>query len=141
MALSLWERGMREIFLLQYLDGPFNPSRKGNHQGLPLPRWTIYFLVVPNLIFYSTSLYKGISVMLISFSLSNFKSFKRLESIGLKPLTVICDPNNSGKSSIIQSLLLMKPSRRISRIAPPPLLATNSMTLFFYKGRYFRQIF
>jgi len=57
--------------------------------------------------------------MLISFSLSNFKGFKRLESIDLKPLTVICGPNNSGKSSIIQSLLLMKQSRRISRILPP----------------------
>jgi predicted ATPase len=48
--------------------------------------------------------------MLISFSLSNFKGFKKLEPIALKPLTVICGANNSGKSSIIQSLLLMKQS-------------------------------
>ena len=48
--------------------------------------------------------------MLISFSLSNFKGFKKLELIDLKPLTVICGANNSGKSSIIQSLLTMKQS-------------------------------
>ncbi|MEN8219025.1 MAG: DUF3696 domain-containing protein [Pseudomonadota bacterium] len=48
--------------------------------------------------------------MSISFSLSNFKGFKKLEQIELKPLTVICGANNSGKSSIIQSLLLMKQS-------------------------------
>jgi len=43
-----------------------------------------------------------------SFSLSNFKGFKELQSVNLKPLTVICGTNNSGKSSLIQSLLLMK---------------------------------
>ncbi|EDN68786.1 conserved hypothetical protein [Beggiatoa sp. PS] len=48
--------------------------------------------------------------MLVSFSLANFKGFKKLEPIVLKPLTVICGANNSGKSSIIQSLLLMKQS-------------------------------
>lgn len=48
--------------------------------------------------------------MSISFSLSNFKSFKKLDSIELKPLTLLCGINNSGKSSILQSLLLMKQS-------------------------------
>jgi len=33
-----------------------------------------------------------------------------IEPINLKPLTVLCGTNNSGKSSIIQSLLLMKQS-------------------------------
>jgi AAA15 family ATPase/GTPase len=42
--------------------------------------------------------------MLISFSLSNFKGFKKLEQIDLKALTVICGTHNSGKSSIIQYL-------------------------------------
>jgi predicted ATPase len=45
-----------------------------------------------------------------SFSLSNFKGFKKFQSVNLKPLTVICGTNNSGKSSLIQSLLLMKQS-------------------------------
>ncbi len=45
-----------------------------------------------------------------SFSLSNFKGFKELNPVDIKPLTVICGTNNSGKSSLIQSLLLMKQS-------------------------------
>ncbi|MCE2695906.1 MAG: DUF3696 domain-containing protein [Nostocales cyanobacterium LE14-WE4] len=57
--------------------------------------------------------------MSISFSLSNFKGFKELQSVNLKPLTVICGTNNSGKSSLIQSLVLMKQSNTInSKISP-----------------------
>ncbi|MEG4116027.1 DUF3696 domain-containing protein [Microcoleus sp. N9_B4] len=48
--------------------------------------------------------------MLTKFGLSNFKGFKQLDSIEIKPLTVLCGINSSGKSSIIQSLLLMKQS-------------------------------
>ncbi|NJL10750.1 MAG: AAA family ATPase [Calothrix sp. SM1_7_51] len=48
--------------------------------------------------------------MLTQFALSNFKGFKQLDAIELKPLTVLCGINSSGKSSIIQSLLLMKQS-------------------------------
>ena len=53
--------------------------------------------------------------MPIKFGLSNFKGFKKLDPIDLKPLTVLCGINNSGKSSIIQSLLLMKQSNAIGR--------------------------
>ena len=56
--------------------------------------------------------------MLISFSLGHFKGFKKLEQLDLKPLTLICGANNSGKSSIIQSLLLMKQSIVFSQTTP-----------------------
>ncbi|BAZ12784.1 hypothetical protein NIES4071_46180 [Calothrix sp. NIES-4071] len=46
----------------------------------------------------------------VSFSLSNFKSFKELDFVEFNPLTVVCGTNNSGKSSLIQSLLLIKQS-------------------------------
>ena len=48
--------------------------------------------------------------VLASFSLSNFKSFRKLDPIELRPLTVLCGINNSGKSTLLQSLLLMKQS-------------------------------
>jgi len=48
--------------------------------------------------------------MVTKFGLSNFKGFKQLDSLEIKPLTVLCGINSSGKSSIIQSLLLMKQS-------------------------------
>ncbi len=45
--------------------------------------------------------------MISSISIKNFKCFKDLE-IKLKPLTVICGANGVGKSSLIQSLLLIR---------------------------------
>ncbi len=50
----------------------------------------------------------------LNFSLKNFKSFKDTEYINIKPLTILCGVNNSGKSSIIQSLLLL--SQSISQV-------------------------
>ena len=41
----------------------------------------------------------------------NFKSFKDL-SLGLRPLTVLCGTNGSGKSSVMQLLLLLKENAR-----------------------------
>ena len=46
--------------------------------------------------------------MIKSFRLRNFKAFEDTGDIELKPLTVIAGPNSSGKSSILQSLLLLK---------------------------------
>lgn len=60
--------------------------------------------------------------MSVTFSLSNFKGFKELKSIELKPLTVVCGTNNSGKSSLIQSLLLMKQSIVENTYSQEPLI-------------------
>ncbi|WP_223509272.1 AAA family ATPase [Rahnella sp. GSA61A] len=46
--------------------------------------------------------------MLINYKIENFKSFGTAQSLRLAPITLICGPNSSGKSSIIQSLLLLK---------------------------------
>lgn len=43
-----------------------------------------------------------------SFGLRNFKAFHYLDDIELRPLTVLVGTNNSGKSSILQSLALLK---------------------------------
>lgn len=45
-----------------------------------------------------------------NFGLGNFKSFQELQKINVKPLTVICGTNNCGKSSLIQSILLLSQS-------------------------------
>jgi AAA15 family ATPase/GTPase len=49
-------------------------------------------------------------VALSSISLGNFKSFADSGKILLAPLTVIFGRNNTGKSSILQSLLVLKQS-------------------------------
>lgn len=46
--------------------------------------------------------------MITELSLVNFKSFKKLEGMKLNNLTVIAGKNSCGKSSILQSLLLLK---------------------------------
>lgn len=48
------------------------------------------------------------------FGLRNFKAFRYLEDLELKPLTVLVGANSSGKSSIFQALLLLKQSSEAS---------------------------
>jgi predicted ATPase len=46
--------------------------------------------------------------MLENISLHNFKGFKDLENLNVKPITILCGTNSCGKSSILQSILLLK---------------------------------
>ena len=48
--------------------------------------------------------------MVNSINLTNFKCFSDAKNIDLKPLTILCGTNSSGKSSVIQSILLLKQS-------------------------------
>lgn len=48
--------------------------------------------------------------MLKSIELENYKCFKGSGKIEIKPLTVLCGANSSGKSSILKSLLMLKQS-------------------------------
>ena len=51
------------------------------------------------------------------FGLSNFKSFHYLEDIELRPLTVLVGANSAGKSSLLQSLLLLKQTTEADRFS------------------------
>ena len=46
--------------------------------------------------------------MIKTFRLRNFKAFEDTGNIELKPITVLAGTNSGGKSSILQSLLLLK---------------------------------
>ena len=46
--------------------------------------------------------------MLTGLRLQGFKSWKDTGQIGLKPVTGLFGPNSSGKTSLIQALLLLK---------------------------------
>jgi predicted ATPase len=46
--------------------------------------------------------------MLDTLTLQNFKSFKQLSELQIRPITVLTGTNSSGKSSILQSILLLK---------------------------------
>src|SRR5262249_40789145 len=56
-------------------------------------------------------------------SLRNFKAFRLLDNLPLLPLTVFCGANSSGKSSILQSLLLWKQS--LEHCAPGAIALLN----------------
>ncbi len=46
--------------------------------------------------------------MINSIGLKNFKGFKNLDSLPIKPITILAGTNSCGKSSILQSILLAK---------------------------------
>lgn len=48
--------------------------------------------------------------MLTNLKIKNFKAFKNEQSLRIAPITLIYGPNSAGKSSIIQSLLLLNQS-------------------------------
>ena len=50
----------------------------------------------------------GGMAMIKSIMLKNFKGYKDETNIEVKPLTILCGVNSSGKSSILKSLLMMK---------------------------------
>jgi predicted ATPase len=56
---------------------------------------------------------------LLSLTIERFKSYKEATTIDLAPLTVILGRNNSGKSSIIQALLLLKQTLALPRPEVP----------------------
>lgn len=46
--------------------------------------------------------------MINNITLKNFKGFKEMSNLEIKPITILCGTNSSGKSSILQSILLFK---------------------------------
>lgn len=54
--------------------------------------------------------------LLTQITLANFKAFGSRTTIPLAPLTLVYGANSAGKSSIIQSMLLLKQSRRANRL-------------------------
>lgn len=46
--------------------------------------------------------------MLDNITLENFKSFRNLKNLEFKPVTILCGTNSCGKSTILESILLLK---------------------------------
>ncbi len=75
--------------------------------------------------------------MITELSLQRFKAFSSMEGLQLRPLTILCGKNSTGKSSILQSLLLLKQSM-IDQVSDEavalegPYLAAR--TLLMWKG-------
>lgn len=63
--------------------------------------------------------------MIEKLSLKNFKSFRNADSISLAPITLLSGQNSSGKSTLIQSLLLFKQTLE-SPVADEPIILNGS---------------
>lgn len=72
--------------------------------------------------------------MLNKINLENFKSFKTLTDLELKPITIICGTNSCGKSSILQSILTMKQTFRSQKDNQTLLLNGKYVHLGSYKN-------
>jgi hypothetical protein len=80
--------------------------------------------------------------MLRNIKLENFKAFGIAQEVPLGPITLIYGPNSAGKSSIIQSILLMRQSMQSSTLADNSIvfsgddvnLGTYSSALFQHKA-------
>lgn len=64
--------------------------------------------------------------MLTRLDLENFKAFKNPVSINLKPITLLFGQNSSGKSSILQSLYLLKQTLDYGHIDSPLLFQVQN---------------
>lgn len=70
------------------------------------------------------------------FGLNNFKSFKEVQYIEISPLTIICGINNCGKSSIIQSILLLSQSLTTSISIDKLRIPIRIPKYFIFPGRF-----
>lgn len=65
--------------------------------------------------------------MLKEFQITNFKAFAGTASIPIKPITLIFGANSSGKSSILQALLILKQTLMEEKNPHKPLLPKGSL--------------
>ena len=63
--------------------------------------------------------------MITEFKIENFKSFANAQAFNLAPITLIYGPNSSGKSSLIQALMMLKQSI-LSRDKDGELITTGN---------------
>ncbi len=65
--------------------------------------------------------------MFTEIGIENFKAFSKMQRMPLKPITLLYGPNSSGKSSLIQSLLLFKQTLEASTNDEVALLSRGSL--------------
>jgi predicted ATPase len=74
--------------------------------------------------------------MLTTLRLTNFKAWRDTKEIELKPVTMLLGTNSSGKSSLIQSLLLLKQTAQSSDRAIHLNLGGDEVTDLFNFGDF-----
>lgn len=77
--------------------------------------------------------------MIKQISLKNFKAFKSLDDLEVKPITILCGTNSCGKSSILSSILLLK--QTLENQNPNQLILLNGrlVRLGLFENMVFRK--
>ena len=77
--------------------------------------------------------------MIKQISLMNFKAFKSLDDLEVKPITILCGTNSCGKSSILSSILLLK--QTLENQNPNQLILLNGrlVRLGLFENMVFRK--
>ncbi|EPC3544415.1 hypothetical protein BWQ95_12550 [Aeromonas hydrophila] len=70
--------------------------------------------------------------MFKSITIENFKSFKDEQKINLAPITLLYGPNSSGKSSIIQMLMLTRETLKSRTLHAAPVFSSDNFDLGSY---------
>ena len=60
--------------------------------------------------------------MILEWTLGNFKSVRQTPKLKLSPLTILCGANSSGKSTIIQSILMISQTLGSPNVTRPLVL-------------------
>ncbi len=77
--------------------------------------------------------------MLTNITLENFKAFQKLDNLKIKPITILCGTNSCGKSSILQSILLMKQTLENNHSSQNLLLNGRYTKLGYFQDIIFRK--
>ena len=77
--------------------------------------------------------------MLTNITLENFKAFQKLDNLKVKPITILCGTNSCGKSSILQSILLLKQTLESKNPNQNLLLNGRFVKLGYFEDVIFRK--
>lgn len=77
--------------------------------------------------------------MLTNLTLENFKAFQKLDDLKIKPITILCGTNSCGKSSILQSILLLKQTLESKNLNQSLLLNGRLIKLGYFQDVIFRK--
>ena len=76
--------------------------------------------------------------MLTNITLENFKAFQKLDDLKIKPIIILCGTNSCGKSSILQSILLLKQTLESQDLKQNLLLNGRFVKLGYFQDILFR---
>jgi predicted ATPase len=77
--------------------------------------------------------------MLTNITLENFKAFQKLDNLQIKPITILCGTNSCGKSSILQSILMLKQTLENKNPNQNLLLNGRFVKLGYFQDVIFRK--